>query len=102
MIFKILLVPTTEVLLTSRDRETNVFYADLASSEEFLSSHVLRVPGGVPPAGPAKDGAGTFRETRGKAKQYTTLNGRTVIVKDNFAYTNKGWSHGHTFFLHGL
>lgn len=50
------------------------------------------MPGGVPPTGPAKDGAGTFRESRGKAKQYTTINGRTVIVKDNFVYTNKGWT----------
>ena len=34
--------------------------------------------------------AGSFRETRGKAKQFTTANGRTVIVKDAFIYSNKG------------
>jgi hypothetical protein len=40
--------------------------------------------------GPSKDSAATFRENRTKAKQYTTLNGRTVIVKDTFVYSNKG------------
>jgi hypothetical protein len=50
---------------------------------------VLRVPGGVGPNGHVKD-AGSFRETRGKAKQFTTANGRTVIVKDAFIYSNKG------------
>jgi hypothetical protein len=31
-----------------------------------------------------------MRESRGKAKQYTTINGRTIVIKDNFAYSNKG------------
>jgi hypothetical protein len=31
-----------------------------------------------------------MRESRGKAKQYTTINGRTVVVKDAFVYSNKG------------
>ncbi|EAT85432.2 hypothetical protein SNOG_06781 [Parastagonospora nodorum SN15] len=84
----VLLVPTTEVLLTSRDKETNTLYADLSGSEDFLASHVLRVPGGVGPNNHVKD-AGSFRETRGKAKQFTTANGRTVIVKDAFIYSNK-------------
>jgi hypothetical protein len=86
---QVLLVPTTEVLLTSRDKETNTLYADLSGSEDFLASHVLRVPGGVGPNNHVKD-AGSFRETRGKAKQFTTANGRTVIVKDAFIYSNKG------------
>ncbi|KAH7130579.1 hypothetical protein B0J11DRAFT_255117 [Dendryphion nanum] len=86
----VLLVPTTEVLLTSRDRDTNASYADLSSSEEFLASHVLRVPGGVGPNNQVKDGAG-FRESRGKAKQFSTANGRTVIIKDAYAYSNKGF-----------
>ncbi|KAF2657496.1 hypothetical protein K491DRAFT_654556 [Lophiostoma macrostomum CBS 122681] len=84
----ILLVPTTEVLLTSRDRDTNASYADLSGSEEFLASHVLRIPGGVGPNNQVKD-ATNFRENRGKAKQYSTANGRTVIVKDAFVYSNK-------------
>ncbi|KAF2739859.1 hypothetical protein EJ04DRAFT_456343 [Polyplosphaeria fusca] len=86
----VLLVPTTEVLLSSRDRDTNASYADLSGSEEFLASHVLRVPGGVGPNNHVKDG-GTFRENRGKAKQYSTANGRTVIIKDQFVYSNKGF-----------
>ncbi|KAJ9668648.1 hypothetical protein H2201_001290 [Coniosporium apollinis] len=85
----ILLVPTTEFLLNSRDRDTNAAYADLAGSEDFLASHVLRVPGGVGPSTRGKDGA--FRDNRGKAKQYTTANGRTVIIKDTFVYSNKGF-----------
>lgn len=71
-----------------------MLFSDLATNEEFLASHVLRIPGGVS----AKDGqtnggangATTFREQRAKAKQYNTLNGRTVIVKDSYVYTNKG------------
>lgn len=82
-------MPTTEVLLTSRDKETNSLYSDLSGSEDFLASHVLRVPGGVGPNNHVRD-PGSFRETRGKAKQYTTANGRTVIVKDAFIYSNKG------------
>ncbi|KAE8452307.1 hypothetical protein EG329_001007 [Mollisiaceae sp. DMI_Dod_QoI] len=85
----ILLVPTTEVLLTSRDRESGVHYVDLAGSEEFLGSHVLRVPASHTTAG-GKD-APNMRENRGKAKQYTTLNGRTVVVKDAYVYSNKGF-----------
>jgi hypothetical protein len=83
------LVPTTEVLLTSRDRDSNTAYADLSGSEEFLASHVLRVPGGVGPNNHGKD-VGSVREARGKAKQYTTANGRTVILKDAYVYSNKG------------
>ncbi|TEY61075.1 hypothetical protein BOTCAL_0175g00160 [Botryotinia calthae] len=86
----ILLVPTTEVLLTSRDRETGALYADLAGSEDFLSSHVLRVPANHAATAGGKD-APNMRENRGKAKQYTTVNGRTVVIKDAFVYSNKGF-----------
>ena len=89
---QVLLVPTTEVLLTARDRDPGTSYADLSGSEEFLASHVLRVPGGVGPNNQIRD-ANSFRETRGKAKQFTTANGRTVIVKDAFIYSNKGARH---------
>ncbi|GME60086.1 Vps9 domain-containing protein [Neofusicoccum parvum] len=70
----VLLVPTTDVLLNARDRESHALYADLSGSEEFLASHVLRIPGGIPPGANGKDTS--FRESRGKAKQYTTANGR--------------------------
>ncbi|KAG9229683.1 hypothetical protein BJ875DRAFT_474206 [Amylocarpus encephaloides] len=86
----ILLVPTTEILLTSRDRESGALYSDLAGSEEFLGSHVLRVPANHAGAAGGKD-APNMRESRGKPKQYTTINGRTVVVKDSFVYSNKGF-----------
>lgn len=89
----VLLVPTTDVLLNAKDRDSNTSYAELAATEDFLASHVLRVPGGVPPGGPLgsnKDGA-SARENKSKAKQYSTINGRTVIVKDAFVYSNKGF-----------
>lgn len=88
----ILLVPTTDSLFQARDRETGTLYADLAASEDFLASHVLRVPGGLPPSGTTKETAiVNVRETKAKAKQYSTINGRTVVVKDSFVYSNKGF-----------
>lgn len=86
----VLLVPTTDVLAGARDKDSGTAYADLSGSEEFLASHVLRVPGGVGPNNHVRD-ATSFRETRGKAKQFTTANGRTVIIKDAFVYSNKGF-----------
>ncbi|KAF4549603.1 Hypothetical protein D9617_21g098240 [Elsinoe fawcettii] len=77
-----------QVLLHSRDRESGTHFSDLAGTEEFLASHVLRVTGGVPPG--FKDG-GNARENKSKAKQYTTINARTVVVKDSFVYSNKGF-----------
>ncbi|RKF62760.1 putative vps9 domain protein [Erysiphe neolycopersici] len=84
----ILLVPTTEVILTSCDQESGISYAELATSEEFLGSHVLRIP--AHHVG-AWEESPNMRETRGKAKQYQTLNGKLVVVKDSFVYSNKGF-----------
>jgi hypothetical protein len=85
----ILLVPLTDVLLTSRETESGAAVNEVITSEDFLASHVLRIP--PPGAGPgAKDGAPNLREVRGKAKQLSTLNGRSVIIKDSFVYSNKG------------
>lgn len=72
------------MLLTSKDGESNSLYADLAGTEEFLASHVLRVSGEIGP------GNGSVRDNRGKAKQFNTVNGRTVMVKESFVYSNKG------------
>ncbi|KAL8995666.1 MAG: hypothetical protein Q9169_004636 [Polycauliona sp. 2 TL-2023] len=83
----VLLVPTTEVLLTSRDRESNALYSELTSSEEFLASHVIRITG---PQAPIN---GSVRDSRGKAKQYNTINGRTLVVKESFVYSNKGFKN---------
>ncbi|KAI0204931.1 hypothetical protein F4808DRAFT_315283 [Astrocystis sublimbata] len=86
----ILLVPTTEFLLTFREVESGSPLSDLVASDEFLGSHVLRIPGSAPAVG-AKDGVGNLREWRGKAKQYSTLNGRSVVIKDASVYSNKGF-----------
>jgi hypothetical protein len=69
-----------------------VAFADLAHTEEFLGSHVLRISNGN-----GKE-AGSMREHRGKARQFTTVNGRTVVIKDSFVYSNKGeFSQGYRF-----
>lgn len=81
---QILLVPTTECLLAGKDRETNSSFADLALSEDFLASHVLRISGTTDPE------SNNVRDSRGKAKQFNTVNGRTVVVKESFVYGNKG------------
>ncbi|KAL2011680.1 hypothetical protein VTN00DRAFT_4398 [Thermoascus crustaceus] len=85
----VLLVPTTESLIGSRDRDSNLYYSDLVTSEEFLGSHVLRIPN---PAAPVNGNDGSnVRDSRGKARQITTANGRTVIIKENSVYSNKGF-----------
>lgn len=83
---QILLVPTTECLLTGKDRETGSTYTDLALSEDFLASHVLRISGTPDPAN------GNVRDHKGKAKQFNTVNGKTIVVKESFVYSNKGKS----------
>ncbi|KAL9117399.1 MAG: hypothetical protein Q9187_006064, partial [Circinaria calcarea] len=85
----ILLVPTTDVLLTSRDRETNSPLTEIVGTEEFLGSHVLRIPES-PVSGGVKE-LGSGRDARGKAKQFATVNGRTVVIKESFVYSNKGF-----------
>lgn len=86
----VLLVPTTDVLLSSRETESGSSSQDVIASEEFLASHVLRIPGAlVTPAG-NKEAAQNLRDARGKAKQYNTINGRTVVIKDAQVYSNKG------------
>lgn len=88
LLYQVLLVPTTDCLFHGRDRETTSLFADLAGTEDFLASHVLRVPGGLSPG--TKEG-GNVRESKGKAKQYNTINARTVVIKDTFVYSNKGF-----------
>ena len=56
----------------------------------------MRIPDPAKPAGGAaaggKESTPNLREMRGKAKQYNTINGRNVVIKDNVIYTNKGAS----------
>lgn len=84
-----LLVPTTGCLIGSRERESNLLYSEIVAQEDFLGSHVLRIPINTGSANGKEDG--NVRDNRGKAKQVTTFNGRTVIIKENSVYSNKGW-----------
>jgi hypothetical protein len=73
------------------------------NSEEFLASHIIRIPGVASASTPSVkqvngDGPASLRETRAKAKQYTTLNGRTIVLKDSFLYSNKGMTSGRLLF----
>ncbi|KAL2017710.1 hypothetical protein VTK56DRAFT_1735 [Thermocarpiscus australiensis] len=89
----ILLVPTADVLLNSRDTETGAPLVASIASDDFLASHVLRIPvpkGQAAGAG-GKDAQQNLREMRGKPKVYGTVNGRSLVVKDNCIYTNKGF-----------
>jgi hypothetical protein len=85
---KVLLVPPTDVLLHGRDQDSGLAYSELTNTEEFLGSHVLRVPN--PPAVEGGKDTPNIRENRGKAKQFTTFNGRTVIIKESSIFSNKG------------
>jgi len=87
----ILLVPTTEFFYTFRETESGQSLADFVSSEDFQGSHVLRVPSPSSAAGGGKDSIGNLREIRGKARQYNTINGRSVVIKDAAIFTNKGF-----------
>jgi len=80
-------VPTTDALLNATDRESDRPYTELVRDEDFLGSHILRVRSGSGISG--KD-VNNIRDNRGKAKSYTTVNGRTVIIKENMVYSNKG------------
>lgn len=85
----ILLVPTADVLLNSRDAETGAPLVASIASDEFLASHVIRIP--LPKTQPGgKDAAQNLREMRGRPKVYGTANGRSLVIKDNSIYTNKG------------
>lgn len=75
------------MLLTNKDSETDTLFTELVATEEFTGSHVLKVP---PTTDVAKEN-GNVRESRNKAKQFTTLNGRTVVIKESYVYSNKGW-----------
>ncbi|KAK4216009.1 hypothetical protein QBC37DRAFT_417920 [Rhypophila decipiens] len=87
----ILLVPSTLALLDSRDRETGAPLLASISSEDFLGSHVLRIPVPKGPVAGGKDGAPNLREMKGKPKVYSTINGRSIVIKDNYIYSNKGF-----------
>lgn len=86
----ILLVPLTEVLLDSRDTETGAPLVESIATDDFLASHVLRIPAPKGAVAGGKDGPQNLREMKGKPKGYTTFNGRNVVIKDSLVYSNKG------------
>ncbi|KAK4454830.1 hypothetical protein QBC34DRAFT_392731 [Podospora aff. communis PSN243] len=87
----ILLVPATDVLLDSRDAETGAPLSATIASEEFLASHVLRIPAPRSHVAGGKETSQNLRELRGKQKIYNTVNGRSIVIKDNYIYSNKGF-----------
>ncbi|KKF96728.1 hypothetical protein CFO_g916 [Ceratocystis platani] len=90
----ILLVPTTDYLLTYREIASNSSTPDFITSEDFLASHVMRIQtGGVNLGGKdTKDAVQqNIRESRGKPRSYPTLNNRSLIIREGFVYTNKGF-----------
>lgn len=78
------------MLLTHRETESGSPAKDVIESEDFLASHVLRIPYPNASGAGGKDGGNSLRDMKGKAKQFSTINGRSVIVKDSVIYTNKG------------
>ena len=93
----IILVPLTDVLLTHRETDSGLAVSEVIASEDFLASHVLRIPNPGVAAGGRDGAAHNVREARGKAKQFSTLNGKSVVVKDQFIYSNKGELASHMF-----
>jgi len=81
----VLLVPTTDSLLNAQDRDTGKRYAELVEDEDFLGSHILRI------TQEPNVKENSIRESRGKAKTYSTVNHRSVIIKENMVYSNKGF-----------
>ncbi|GAO51155.1 hypothetical protein SAICODRAFT_21642 [Saitoella complicata NRRL Y-17804] len=77
----VILCPVAESL-AGWDRESGLEWAALMT-EEFLASHVLRAS--ALPQG----------STRHRPRQYTTLNGRTVIIKEDHVYGHKGFQTLH-------
>ncbi|RMZ85714.1 hypothetical protein DV737_g399, partial [Chaetothyriales sp. CBS 132003] len=83
----VILAPSTESLIYGVDTETGKRYADTVDDEDFLGSHVLRIP----PLPPKEAKEANVRDGRAKAKTYPTVTGRTVIVKEHTVFTNKGF-----------
>ncbi|RMZ75686.1 hypothetical protein DV738_g5320, partial [Chaetothyriales sp. CBS 135597] len=86
----VILVPSTDSLIHGIDTETGRRYADIVDDEDFLGSHILRIPL-LPPKEAKGPKEGNVRDGRAKAKTYPTLTGRTVIVKEHIVFTNKGF-----------
>ncbi|KAK9454567.1 hypothetical protein V1511DRAFT_511920 [Dipodascopsis uninucleata] len=73
----ILLVPVTSSILFTSDQESGLSFAELCNHEEFLASHIIKMGGST--------------KTIGRARLFWTLNGRSVVIKDDLVYSNKGF-----------
>ncbi|CCJ30395.1 unnamed protein product [Pneumocystis jirovecii] len=74
----IILAPVAESL-QGIENETDIPWNETITSD-FIASHILKCSSGL--------GYGLY----GKTKQFTTINGKTVIIKNDFVYTDKGFS----------
>ncbi|ODM21812.1 hypothetical protein SI65_02656 [Aspergillus cristatus] len=70
-------------------RESCLASTDDRMLDRIARSHVLRIPFSAGHAGGKDDS--NVRDSRGKAKQVSTVNGRTVIIKESSVYSNKGF-----------
>ncbi len=62
--------------LQLQDRITGQLYSSLLN-DEFLSSHILRVT--------------ELHKDRSRAKSYSTINGKTVVIKDDLLFPHRGY-----------
>lgn len=69
------------------DLESRKGYLNLVASEEFLESHVLKIP--HEDSDQDKDGQNP-PDSKSKSNQISTFNGRSVIFKKNAVWTSKG------------
>jgi hypothetical protein len=72
-----LVVPKTSVLEWCVDRETLLPLRDLCAQDDFIGSHIIQVPP-------------TLRNHQ-RARYFGTANAKTVIIKDGYIYTHKGF-----------
>ncbi|KAK9450506.1 uncharacterized protein V1518DRAFT_426401 [Limtongia smithiae] len=75
----VIFVPVTSSILYTVDRESGQRFTELCAGEDFLASHILRVDRS------SKVIAG------GRARIFWTLNGRSVILNDDFVSTQHGF-----------
>ncbi|KAG4305151.1 hypothetical protein PORY_001321 [Pneumocystis oryctolagi] len=74
----IILAPVTESL-QGIENKTNIPWNETVDND-FIASHILKCSSGL------------RYDLHGKIKQFTTINGKTVIIKNDFVYTDKGFS----------
>lgn len=72
-----ILVPQTDKLEWCVDKDTSLPFRDLCLNEDFIASHIIQVP--------------VSSRNHQRARYLHTLNGRTVVLKDNEIFTHKGF-----------